>query len=111
MPRPTILSVGKDAKLLCDRNRSLRESGYVVVAARNRNEAIVFSREQYFDLIVLCWSFGDDSESISSALAVVCPGAPVLVLQPPEQGLKVESPSLQQEVERILGSVTRHSIA
>jgi DNA-binding response OmpR family regulator len=112
MPRRKILSVGKDAELLCDRNRSLRENGYVVVAARNRNEAIVFSGDRYFDLIVLCWSFGGDSGAISAALDIVCPGVPVLVLRPQsEQEQRAEYSSLLQEVETTLGSGTRRRIA
>jgi hypothetical protein len=111
MARRKILSIGKDDQLLYDRNRSLREGGYAVVAARNRNEAIVFSGDRYFDLILLCWSFGGDSESILAALDVVCPGVPVFVLQPPQEGLKAEYPSLLPEVERTFRSVARRHIA
>ena len=111
MPRRKILSVGKDAELLCDRNHILRENSYIVVAAHNRNEAIVLSGDQYFDLIVLCWSFGEDLESISAALAVVCPGVPVLVLQAPEQGLKADYPSLLQKLKKTLASATRRRVA
>jgi len=112
MPRRTILSVGKDTELLCDRNRSLRESGYTVIAAHNRNEAVVLSGDRHFDLIVLCWSFGWDSNSIAADLAIVCPEVPVLILQPPsEQKQEAANPSVLEQVGGIFGSRSGRRVA
>jgi len=112
MPRRTILSVGKDVELLSDRNRSLREHGYIVVSAHNRNEAIVLSGNRHFDLIVLCWSFGSDSERIAADLAIVSPEIPVLVLKPPsEHSQELEDPFQLEQVERFFHSATSRRIA
>jgi hypothetical protein len=101
--RFSILSVGKDAEVLSARNRGLQDRGHVVVPAQNRHKAILLSGDRHFDLMVLCWSFGQEANSLAADLSTVCPDVPVLILKPPSQlGGSLDCFSELEEVERIL---------
>jgi CheY-like chemotaxis protein len=76
--RFVILSAGVDPVVLAERNTLLQQEGYIVVSAKNRQEVETLSRAYCFDLIILCWSFGEELDNLCAKIERVNPGCPVI---------------------------------
>ncbi len=81
MPRGFVISVGSQPNLLSLRNRVLTAHGYIVVPARNTEEAFDLFQSGVFDITIICHSIARrEREELIARIKAADRFAPVLSL-------------------------------
>jgi len=73
-----ILSVGRNARLLRERNSFLTAAGYSVVPAYSKEEAMEKLLDGDFDLILICSSLGPDGCQLAEMVRRIRPSIPTV---------------------------------